>query len=95
MGKDKIKTLEKAIVAMQAKIEEQIPVFKGEPLAQKVTVGTGQEMLRQNPAVAEFRALVKDYGQAIRMFAELSGSNADEAEESSLEAIRNKFKVAK
>ena len=94
MGKDKIKTLEKAIVAMQAKIEEQIPVFKGEPLAQKVTVGTGQEMLRQNPAVAEFRALVKDYAQAIRTYKELA--DGEPAEVSSLSDLRAQlFKVAK
>lgn len=94
MGKDKIKTLEKAIFAMQAKIEEQIPVFKGEPLAQKVTVGTGQEMLRQNPAVAEFRALVKDYAQAIRTYKELADS--EPAEVSSLSDLRAQlFKVAK
>lgn len=94
MGKDKIKTLEKAIVAMQAKIEEQIPIFKGEPLAQKVTVGTGQEMLRQNPAVAEFRALVKDYAQAIRTYKELS--DGETAEVTSLNDLRaTLFKVAK
>jgi hypothetical protein len=94
MGKDKIKTLEKAIVAMQAKIEESIPVFKTEPLAQWVTVGTGQKMMRQNPAVAEFRALVKDYAQAIRTYGELA--NSEPAEVSSLEDLRAKlFKVAK
>ena len=94
MGKDKIKTLEKAIVAMQAKIEESIPVFKDEPLAQRVTVGTGQEMTRQNPAVAEFRALVKDYAQAIRTYKDLM--NSEPAEVSSLDDLRAKlFKVAK
>lgn len=91
MGKDKIKTLEKAIVAMQSKIEEQIPVFKAEPLSQKVTVGTGQEMSRQNPAVAEFRALVKDYAQAIRTYKELTNDEA--TNESSLDDLRAKFKV--
>ncbi len=94
MGKDKIKTLEKAIIAMQAKIEESIPEFKAEPLAQRVTVGTGQEMMRQNPAVAEFRALVKDYAQAIRTYKDLM--NSEPAEVSSLDDLRAKlFKVAK
>lgn len=94
MGKDKIKTLEKAIVAMQEKIEEQIPVFKAQPLSQVVTVGTGQEMVRQNPAVAEFRALVKDYAQAIRTYKELS--DGETAEVTSLSDLRSTlFKVAK
>jgi len=87
-------TLEDAILAMQEKIEEQIPVFKEAQLAQQVTVGTGESMLRQNPTVSEFRALVKDYGQAIKAYKELSDSNA-EAESTSLDNIRLKFKVAK
>lgn len=90
-----MQSLERAIEAMREKIDMEIDVFKAAPLAQIVTTGAGETMLRQNPEVSEFRALVKDYGQAIRMYAELSGSNADEAEESSLDAIRSKFKVAK
>ena len=94
MGKDKRKTLENAIVAMQEKIEEQIPVFKEQQLAQVVTVGTGQEMIRQNPAVAEFRALVKDYAQALRAYKELS--DGETAEVTSLSDLRaTLFKVAK
>lgn len=94
-SKDKqLHTLENAILAMRDKIEEQIPTFKEQALSQEVTVGTGETMLRQNPTVSEFRALVKDYGQAIKTYRELSGGNA-EMEASSLDSIRNKFKVAK
>lgn len=79
---------------MRDKIEEQIPVFREEQLSQTVTVGTGESMLRQNPNVSEFRALVKDYGQAIKTYRELAADSTD-AETSSLDSIRAMFKVAK
>lgn len=91
---EKLHTLENAILAMRDKIEEQIPVFRAEQLSQEVTVGTGETVVRQNPNVSEFRALVKDYGQTIKMYRELAGNNVD-VECSSLDSIRAMFKVAK
>ena len=67
-------TLANAVIAMQAKIEEQIPIYKQMPLAQQVTVGTGERMLRQNPAVQEFRATVRDYVQALNSLQQLTDS---------------------
>jgi len=87
-------TLENAILAMREKIEDQIPAFKAAALSQEVTVGTGETMLRQNPTVSEFRALVKDYGNVIKTYRELS-ANGGSAEITSLDSIRSKFKVAK
>ena len=43
-------TLAKAIVALQEKIEQQIPIYEQMPMAQTVKVGTGEKILRQNPA---------------------------------------------
>ena len=96
-SKDKqLHTLENAILAMREKIEEQIPNFKEQPLSQEVTVGTGESMLRQNPNVSEFRALVKDYGNALKTYHELSEIMGAETEEAnSLDSIRAMFKVAK
>ena len=85
-------TLENAILAMRDKIEEQIPIFKQEPLSQNVTVGTGENVVRQNPTVSEFRALVKDYGQAIKVYRELSADSAN-VDTGALESLRAKFKV--
>ena len=87
-------TLEHAILAMRDKIESEIPTFKAASLSQTVTVGTGETMKRQNPDVSEFRALVKDYGNAIKTYRELS-ANGGSAEITSLDSIRSKFKVAK
>lgn len=94
-SKDKqLHTLENAILAMQEKIEQHIPIFKESPLAQEVTVGTGEDILRQNPNISEFRALVKDYGQVVKTYKELSADES-KSDTASLDAIRAKFKVAK
>jgi hypothetical protein len=88
-------TLANAVLAMQNKIDQQIPVYEKMPLAQQVTVGTGEKMLRANPAVQEFRATVRDYSQALSNLRAVIDNNSTPAETSSLESIRNRFKVAK
>ena len=87
-------TLAKAVFAMQDKIEQQIPIYEQMPLAQQVTVGTGERMLRQNPAVAEFRATVRDYATALNNLQSIIGDTT-EAEVASLADLRSRFKVAK
>lgn len=87
-------TLANAVVAMQEKIDQQIPIYKKMPLAQQVTVGTGEKMLRQNPAVQEFRATVRDYAQALNNLQAILDNTPDQVEESSVEDIRKKFKIA-
>jgi hypothetical protein len=88
-------TLANAVLAMQNKIDQQIPVYEKMPLAQQVTVGTGEKMLRANPAVQEFRATVRDYSQALSNLRAVIDNNSTPTETSSLESIRAKFKVAK
>jgi hypothetical protein len=88
-------TLTNAVLAMQEKIEQQIPIYKKMPLAQQVTVGTGEKMLRANPAVQEFRATVRDYAQALSNLRSIIDNNSAPAETSSLDDLRSKFKMAK
>ena len=87
-------TLANAVLAMQSKIDQQIPIYEQMPLAQQVTVGTGEKMLRQNPAVQEFRATVRDYAQALNNLQAILDNTPDQVEESSVEDIRKKFKIA-
>ena len=88
-------TLANAVLAMQAKIDQQIPIYEQMPLAQQVTVGTGEKMLRQNPAVQEFRATVRDYSQSLSNLREILENNREPAEVSSLSDLRAQlFKVA-
>ncbi len=88
-------TLANAVIAMQAKIDQQIPIYEQMPLAQQVTVGTGEKMLRQNPAVQEFRATVRDYAAALNNLQDILSENKAPTQISDMAELRKKFKVAK
>ena len=91
--KPQAETLAKAVLAMQAKIDQQIPVYEQMPLAQQVTVGTGERMLRQNPAAQEFRATVRDYAQALKSVHEIIENNKTHENVTSLETFRNRIRA--
>lgn len=93
--KPQVETLAKAVLAMQAKIDQQIPIYEQMPLAQQVTVGTGEKMLRQNPAVQEFRATVRDYSQALNNLKAIVDNNAEAVEIDDIADVKKKFKLAK
>ena len=89
-------TLANAVLAMQDKIDQQIPMYGQMPLAQTVTVGTGEKMLRQNPATQEFRATVRDYAQALNSLNGILRDNSNEVNEvDSIADLKKKFKIAK
>ena len=60
--------LAESILALQKKIEDQTPIYDTQPLAQWVTVGTGETIMRSNPIVQEYRATVREYAQALTKF---------------------------
>ncbi len=86
-------TLANAVLTMQEKIETSIPDYQAQPLAQVVTVGTGESMLRANPATQEFRATVRDYAQALNNLKEIIENNKQAAGASAVEELRSRFKV--
>lgn len=91
---EQIETLAEAVLAMQKKIKDQTGIYDKMPLAQQVTVGTGESMLRANPATQEFRATVRDYAQALdslRRILDESNQNAETT--GSLRQLQSKFKV--
>ena len=88
-------TLANAVLAMQNKIDQQIPIYDQMPLAQQVTVGTGERMLRQNPAVQEFRATVRDYAAALNNLQDILAENKSPTKVSDMDELRKKFKLAK
>jgi hypothetical protein len=88
-------TLANAVIAMQDKIDQQIPIYEQMPLAQQVTVGTGEKMLRQNPAVQEFRATVRDYSQALNNLKAIVDHNEEPVEIDDIADVKKKFKLAK
>ena len=91
--RSQVETLTNAVLAMQAKIDQQIPVYQQMPLAQRVTVGTGEQMLRQNPAVQEFRATVRDYAQALNNLQDILENNKTETSSGSLKELQEKFRL--
>lgn len=86
-------TLANAVLAMQNKVDQQIPVYQQMPLAQKVKVGTGEQMLRANPAVQEFRATVRDYAAALNNLQDILEENKAAAPTTSLNELKKQFKV--
>lgn len=88
-------TLANAVIAMQAKIDQQIPVYEKMPLAQQVTVGTGEKMLRQNPATQEFRATVRDYAQALANLQNIIEANQETEKVATLDSFRERLRAVK
>lgn len=86
-------TLAEAVYSLQKKIIQQIPIYEELPLSQEVTVGTGETILRQNPAVQEFRALVKDYAHVLRSLQLITGAQ-DIEEPQAVADIKERFKLA-
>lgn len=87
-------TLANSVLTMQEKIEQQIPTYKSQPLAQEVTVGTGETILRANPITQEFRATVRDYAQALKSLNEILDAKKNKEETSSLDDLRKRFGVS-
>ena len=82
-----------AVIGMQKKIEQHLPELKGMPLSIEVTVGTGETVPRANPAIQEFRALVRDYSAALKNLRDIIGEGGISEEESSLDSLKSKIKV--
>ena len=86
-------TLANAVLIMQEKIEQQIPIYKQMPLAQQVTVGTGETMLRANPATQEFRATVRDYAAALNNLETILDNKKTAPEVTPIDDLRKRFGI--
>lgn len=95
--RDQALTLAGAIIAMQKKIEKEIPTFEKMPMATMVTSTQGEKVLKSNPASQEFRAIVRDYASALKNFDDLLENHRVESADkvSTLEDIRSRIKVCK
>lgn len=93
--REQAETLADAVFALQNKIKQQTPIYKNADLAQKVTVGTGETMLRQNPMAQEFRTLVKDYSQVLKDLQNiLAVDEAEPARISDFDSFDKEFDIA-
>ncbi len=93
-SKQNIETLRQAITTLRQKIIDNEDLFASAPLSINVEMGDGRYVSRPNPVVQEYRALVKDYSSALKTYEDLTGDEKI-PEIKNLEALRNKFKVAK
>ena len=90
--KDTPETLLEAILAMQNKLTDLRDEFESAELTYEAEMGDGRMITRANPFVQEYRALVKDFGVALRTYKEISGDIA-EANTQTLDDLRARFKV--
>ena len=88
-------TLANAVLAMQAKIEQQIPKYGKMKLAQRVKVGTGEKILGSNPEIQEFRATVRDFATSLNSLQTILTENKAPTQVSDMDSLMKKFKIAK
>ena len=69
--------LAEAVLTLKKKIKQQTPIYNKQPLAQEVTVGTGETILRQNPITQEYRATVRDYAQTLNKLNEIINNSSN------------------
>lgn len=86
-------TLAKAVIALQDKIEQQLPIYEQLPLAQTLTTTQGEKALKQNPAVAEFRATVRDYATSLKNLQDIVENNKAPEKQTTLTDFRLKLKA--
>ena len=81
--------------ALRAKVMELIPVFKTLDAAQDVITTQGEKALKANPAMAENRAVFRDYCAVVKVQQDMLGKKSTSEELSALDGLRQKFKVVK
>lgn len=90
--KDTPETLLEAILAMQTKLLDLREEFESAELTYDAEMGDGRVITRANPFVQEYRALVKDFGVALKTYNEIS-DGVSEDNTQTLADLRSKFKV--
>ena len=90
-----IETIVQVVLSLQTQLEENYDEYLTQPLSISVTVGTGETINRTNPFCTEYRALFKDYINAVKQLKELIDDVAVEEEITALSSVKEKFKIAK
>ena len=88
--KDTPETLLSAILVMQDKILSLEDEFRAAELTFDAEMGDGRIISRANPFVQEYRALVKDFGAALKGYKEMAPM--DDANEDIFDTFMAKFR---
>lgn len=86
-------TLADAVLTLEKKITKHLKEVESMPLSIEVTMGDDRTVERANPALQEFRALVRDYSSSLKSLRDILGERSEGKTESSIDSLRNKFKV--
>ena len=89
--KDTPETLLTAILAMQEKLISLRDEFESADLTYDAEMGDGRVITRANPFVQEYRALVKDFGTALKTYREIA--EQDEEIDDAFDAFISKFEA--
>lgn len=81
--------------ALRKKVKAIFPTFEEMPVAQAVTNTQGETVLKNNPAMQEIRAVMRDYVAIVKTQWDMIGDTPKEAEVSQIDAIRQRLKIAK
>ena len=70
-----------------------MPLYGEMPLTQVLTTVQGEQAIKANPHMQEFRATVRDYAAALKSLQEILEDSGSPAEINSLDNLRAKFRV--
>lgn len=91
--KNQLETLCDIIDTLQTKLIENEERYKTEPLSVTIMKKDGEVTYRTNPFLEEYRATVRDFGQALKTLKELCKNDIAAVEVDNLNDLRTKFKI--
>ena len=90
-----VETLARAVLALQKKIEDTMPEYESMELSQILRTVQGEQAIKANPAMQEFRATVRDYATALNNLQNIVEANRIPENVASLDLFRDKLKAVK
>ena len=93
--RSQVETAVHTMLSLQKKLEDSYDEYSQQPLSLTMTLGTGEPVTRPNPFVSEYRALFKDYMNAIINLKNLIEDVSVEEEINTLANIKEKIHLVK
>lgn len=81
--------------ALRKKCKQILPTFEDMPVAQAVTTTQGEQVLKNNPAMQEIRATLRDYISTVKTQWDMIGDDKAPAEVTAIDSIRQRLRIAK
>lgn len=81
--------------ALRKKCKQILPTFEDMPVAQAVTTTQGEQVLKNNPAMQEIRATLRDYISTVKTQWDMIGDDKVPAEVTAIDSIRQRLRIAK